>query len=96
MKKLNSLILVSNHFEKGGGTQLLIFVDIGGWVGVQKGPKYADVILEHPLKLWCVNCSLFYQKALALGFVTNPDKQTNIFVKLSKKVTPKRTTVYCR
>ena len=31
----------------GGVLQLLIFADGGG--GFQKGPKYADVILEQPL-----------------------------------------------
>ena len=43
------LSLFKYDVSEGGVPKILIFADRGGGGGVQKGPKYADVILEPPL-----------------------------------------------
>ena len=42
--------MTSAQGGEGGVPEILIFADRGVGVGVQKGPKNTDVILEQPLK----------------------------------------------
>ena len=46
--------MTSAQGGEGGVPEILIFADR---VGVQKGPKYTDVILEQPLRVITVNLS---------------------------------------